>query len=264
MRGLSRVTARRALAISLLWMAVCFSYVYCQQQERTDISPERLVYPETSLCLLDPCCGHALYDPFDIRFFYNDLVSLLRSADYLTVKTQSDVDNVLARNRSAVPEFYDPKVLARICELTGCDYTAFQRLISCEIDREDGFTVPVFFHRNKVTFRVELDIAVVEGKTGSLQYSQRVKGNSSLGRGVQIFPVTVDDPSLYLGYSDREKLARLVMQDLAGKTFEALVKGINKPLSTKYVCYWQDEVHIISDKPGLCPICGSRLVKLFR
>ena len=100
-------------------------------------------------------------------------------------------------------------------------------------------------------------------ETGTLQYSKKVIGEKSLGRGVQIYPIT-EDPSLYLNFREKEKLARQCMQDLARRTFEALIAGMHKPLKTKYICYWQDEVHIISEKPGLCPICGSRLVKIKR
>ena len=253
----------RALLVAGLWAVFPFSSLFCQQYEENAIPPERLVYPETQLCVLDPRCSVA-NDPFNIRDFTIDLMAFLRSEDYLTIKTQAEVEGILARNRAMVPEVYDPKVMARICELTRSDYAAFLRLVSCEIDRGEGFTIPLLFHRNKVTFRVELDLALVEGKTGSLQYAKRLKGEKSLGRGAQVFPLTMDDPNLYLGFRQRERLARLVMQDLAQKTFKALIAGMHKPLGVKYVCYWQDEVHIISNKPGLCPICGSRLVRLVR
>ena len=253
----------RALLVAGLWVAFPFSSLFCQQYEEKVIPPERLVYPETQLCVLDPRDLTA-NDPFDIRDFTLDLMVFLRSEDYLTVKTQAEVKGILARSRAVVPEVYNPEVLARICELTRSDYTVFLRLVSCEIDRGSGFSIPLLFHRNKLTYRAELDMALVEGKTGSLQYSKRLRGQKRLGRGVQVFPVTKDDPNLYLGFRQRERMARLAMQDLAQKTFKALITGMHKPLGVKYACYWQDEVHIISNKAGLCPICGSRLVKLVR
>ena len=54
------------------------------------------------------------------------------------------------------------------------------------------------------------------------------------------------------------------MQNLARRTFEAVLAGIHKTLGDKFICYWGSEVHIISEKTGLCPICGSRLVKIKR
>jgi hypothetical protein len=266
LRALSKLSDGlfRAAIVTVCLLGFSFSPVCSQQFQKKDIPLEKLMYPESRLCLLDPCGSEAVIDPFDVQVFYQSLLSLLRSADYLTVLTQSDVKGVLARNRTVVPEVYDPEIMARICKLTQSDHTAFLHLITCEIDRESGFSIPVLFHRNKVTFRVELDVAVVEGKAGSLQYSRRVEGRQAQGRGVQIYPVSNDDPNLYFGFRQREKLARLAMQDLARNVCEAVLEGIHKPLGTKYVCYWQDEVHIISDKPGLCPICGSRLVKLFR
>ena len=257
------VVSRMSVVATLLTV-FSFSSIFSQQGDEKIIPLERLVYPETQLCLLDVQCGQAVIDPFNIEDFNCDLLSLLRSADYLTVKTQAEVKKILTRNHAAAPEVYDPKALARICEMTYSDYAAFMRLISCEIDRRSGFSIPILFHQNKVTYRAELDVALVEGKTGFLQYSQRVIGEKILGRGMQVFPVTYDDPSLYLGFPQRERLARLAMQDLAQGAFEALIKGMHKPLREKYICYWQNEVHIISDKPGLCPICGSRLVKLVR
>lgn len=254
----------RASVVTVCLLGMSFSPAFCQQSQRSGIPLERLMYPESQLCLLDPYGSETAIDPFDVRIFYNSLLSLLRSADYLTVLTQSDIESVLARNRTVVPDVYDPKIMARICELTQSDHAAFLKLITCEIDRESGFSIPVLFQRNKVTFRAEMAVNVVEGKTGSLQYSRRVEGQQAKGSGVQIYPVSKDDPNLYFGFRQRENLARLAMQDLARNVYEAVIEGIHKPLGTKYVCYWQDEVHIVSDKPGLCPICGSRLVKLYR
>jgi len=256
--------AYRALAAAILLSAFSYSAVFCQEYGPKVIPQERLVYPKTQLCLLDPRLNNAMIDPFDIQVFNRHLLAFLRSADYLTVKTQAEIETILARNRAEIPEVYDRKALDRICDLTGTEFASFMSLISCEIDRESGFSIPVLFHRNKVTFRAELDMALIDGKTGGLQYSQRVKAAQSQGRGIQVFPVTTDDPNLHLGFRQREKLAHLVMQDLARRTFEALIKGMHKPLVEKYMCYWQDEVHIISNKPGLCPICGSRLVKVVR
>jgi hypothetical protein len=226
------------------------------------LPPEKMVYPPAKVCLLD-VRGDTLEYPFRIDDFETDLLSWLRSASYLTVKTESGIQEVLQRNRAAVPEVYDTGELVRICHLADCDYIVFLRLISSEMDLMDGFTVPVLFHRNKVTFRVVVDVAVVEAKTGSLQYTHRVEGKGSERKGVQIYPVT-EDPSLFLDFTSKERLARLTMQNLARGTFEAVIAGIHNQLGVKYICYWQNEVHIIADKPGLCPICGSRLVKIMR
>jgi len=223
---------------------------------------EKLVYPPTRLCLLDVRGKSASY-PFEIRHFIMDLQAYLRSADYLTVKTETEVQEILRRNRISVPDYYDPPSLTRICRLTDCDYLAFLRMIAFDMDLHDGLTIPVLFHKNKVTYRAELDVAVLNGKTGSLQYSKKVVAEKSVGRGYQFFPIT-EDPALHLNFREKETLARTTMQNLARRTFEAVMTGMQKNLVDKYICYWGDEVHIVSDKPGLCPVCGSRLVKIKR
>ncbi|MEA1996814.1 MAG: hypothetical protein U9N45_04220 [Gemmatimonadota bacterium] len=223
---------------------------------------EKLLYPHTRLCLLDVRGQQASY-PFDMEYFRKDLLAYLRGAEWLSVKTEEDLSEALSRNRLSVPDTYEPRTLSQICRLADCDYTAFLRMITIETDIRDGFSIPVFFKRNKVTYSAELDFALLKGETGSLQYSSKVIGRKSMGRGVQVYPVT-EDPSTHLSFREKEFLAREMMQDLARRTFESIMQGIKKPLSVKYICYWQDEVHIISDKPGLCPICGSRLKKIFR
>lgn len=248
------------------WTGICVSALDAQSHDRSfaelPLPPEKLVYPPTKLCLLDVRGKSATY-PFDIQHFVIDLQAYLRSADYLTVKTETEVEKILQRNRVSVPEFYDPRSLTRICKLTDCDYLAYLRMIAFDMDLHDGFTIPVLFHKNKVSYRAELDVAVVDCKTGSLQYSKKVIGKKSVGRGFQIYPIT-EDPALHLNFREKETLARMTMQDLARQTFEAVMTGMQRTLVDKYICYWGDEVHIISEKPGLCPICGSRLVKIKR
>jgi len=247
-----------ALAFGLL----AFSSLRSQDYTGPPVPPEKIIHPHTSLCLLNPR-GAAVFPPFDMNVFRTELLAYLRSSDYLTVKPEEEVAEILARHRVSVPDTYETDILTRICRLTECDYTAFFRMIGFEIDLHDGFSIPVLFHRNKVTYRAELDLAVVEGKTGTLYFSEKIRGKKGVGRGIQIFPVT-EDPAYYsLDFRQKEALARQAMQDLARQTFEPLIKGIHRPLGVRYVCYWQDEIHVISDKPGLCPICGSRLVKKY-
>ena len=229
---------------------------------KTTLSLEQLIYPPSSLCILD-ARGAAIEYPFQADFFRNDLLAYLRSADYLTVKTEAAVSQIISRNRLHVPDTYEPKILAQICRVTDCEYLAYLRLIAFEKDVHSGFTIPVFFHRNKVTYSAELDVAIVNGKTGALQYSEKVIGRGSTNRGVQFYPVT-ENPALHLNFKEKETLARMCMQDLARRTFESVMAGIHRTLGDKYICYWGSEVHIISDKPGLCPLCGSRLVKIKR
>ena len=242
------------------------SALEAQGPEQTFVSSslplEKLVYPPTRLCLLDLQGPSASY-PFDIQHFIMDLQAYLRSADYLTVRTETEVEEILKRNRVSVPESYDPRSLTRICRLTDCDYLAYLRVIAFDMDLHDGFTIPIMFHKNKVTYRAELDLAVLEGKTGSLQYSKKIIGQKSMGRGFQLYPIT-EDPALHLNFREKETLARTAMQNLARRTFEAVMTGMQRTLADKYICYWGEAVHIISDKPGLCPICGSRLVKIKR
>lgn len=255
-----------AILLVIAWTGFHVSALDAQSHEQSitalPLPLEKLVYPPTRLCLLDARGKSAAY-PFDIQHFIMDLHAYLRSADYLTVKTETEVKDILKRNQLSVPECYDPRSLTRICTLTDCDYLAYLRVIVFEMDLHDGFTIPVFFHKNRVTYRAELDVAVLDGKTGTLQYSKKVIGKKSLGRGIQIYPIT-EDPALHLNFKERETLARMTMQDLARRTFEAVMTGMQRALVDKYICYWADEVHIISEKPGLCPICGSRLVKIKR
>ena len=229
---------------------------------KTTLSLEQLIYPPTSLLILD-ARGAAIEYPFQADFFRNDLLAYLRSADYLTVKTEAAVSHILSRDRLHVPDTYEPKILAQICRVTDCEYLAYLKLIAFDKDVHDGFTIPVFVHRNKVTYTAELDVAIVNGKTGALQYSEKVIGRGSTRRGFQFYPIT-EDPALHLNFKEKESLARMCMQDLARRTFESVMTGIHKTLGDKFICYWGSEVHIISDKSGLCPICGSRLVKIKR
>jgi hypothetical protein len=259
-----------ALAFAILlvgaWTGLFVSALDAQSDENgftgSSLPLEKLVYPLTRLCILDVRGKSASY-PFEIQHFIMDLQAYLRSADYLTVKTETEVEEILRRNRVSVPESYDPRSLTRICRITDCDYLAYLRMITFDMDLHDGLTIPVLFHKNKVTYRAELDVAVLDGKTGSLQYSKKVIGEKSVGKGYQLFPIT-EDPALHLNFREKETLARMTMQDLARRTFETVMTGMQKTLGDKYICYWGDEVHIISDKPGLCPICGSRLVKIKR
>ena len=248
------------------WTGICVYALHAQSHDNSfaelPLPPEKLVYPPTKLCLLDIRGKSASY-PFDIQHFVTDLRAYLRSADYLTVETETEVEEILQRNRVSVPEYYDPRSLARICKLTDSDYLVYLRMIAFKMDLHDGFTIPVLFHKNKVTYRAELDLAVLDGKTGSLQYSKKVIGKKSVGRGFQVYPIT-EDPALHLNFREKETLARMTMQDLARQTFEAVMTGMQRTLVDKYICYWGDEVHIVSEKPGLCPICGSRLVKIKR
>jgi len=245
----------------MLFMFLAVSALRAQDSGK-DLPPEKLVYPPTSLCLLDVRGSENSY-PYKIEDFRRAVLSWLRSADYMTVRTESDIQDVLKRNRLSAPDVYESGILARIADLAGCDYAAYLRVIACGLDRNDGFTIPHLFHRNKVTGWIELDMALVEAKTGALQYSQRVRGEAGLGRSFQVYPL-VDDPILALDFRTRELLEQRTVENLARGTFEAIMTGIQKPLGDRYICYWQDEVHIISDKPGLCPICGSKLVRIKR
>jgi len=258
----SNLCGIKSFAGAIILTLLAFSSLAGQKLSASPLSPEKLVYPLNSICLLN-VRGEIPSYPFQLKDFQTELISYLRSADYLTVKTEEELGVVFSRNRVSVPDLYDSQALARICRLTDCDYVVFMKMIALNMNLNDGFTIPVLFHRNKVTFRAELDVAVIERKTGALQYSEKIHGKKSLGRGIQIYPVT-EDPSNYLNFRQRETLARQAMQDLARQTFESLLFGIHKKLGVKYICYWQDEVHIIADKPGLCPICGSRLVKIMR
>jgi len=233
-----------------------------QGEASNKLPPEKLVYPPTSLCLLDIRNAEEGY-PYEMKEFQRAVLSWLRSADYMTVRTESDIQDVLRRNRLSAPEGYEPGLLAKIGELAGCDYVAFMRLSTCGLNRNDGFTIPHLFHRNKVTGWIELDMDLVEVKTGALQYSKRVRGEAGLGKSFQVYPV-VEDPSTYLDFRTRELLEQHTVENTARAAFESIMTGIQKPLGDRFICYWQDEVHIISDKPGLCPICGSRLVRIKR
>lgn len=237
-------------------------FLNAQQNGTAGLPHEELVYPPTSLCVLDVRGQEKCY-PFQLDDFHLDLLAFLRSADYMTVRTESDVRGVLVLNRLEPSRDYDPARLARIASLAGCDYIASMSVVMSGQELMDGFRVPIFFQRNKVTHWVELDMALVEAETGSLRYSKRVRGEAGVGRGFQIYPVE-KTPDLYLSFSEKDRLSRRTMRELARGTFEAIMHGIHKPLGTRYICYWQDEVHIIADKPGLCPICGSRLVRIKR
>jgi len=249
------------LMVVSFWVAT-FTGLQAQNVSGTNLPLEDLVYPPTRLCVLD-VRGFPAHWPFDLGHFRTDLEAYLRSADYLRVFTESEVADIIERNRARIPDTYDPQVLTRVGRLTECDFVAYLRMISLEMDTHDGFFIPVLFKRNKVTYSGEIDLALVDSRKGTLHYSKKVIGSRSLGRGVQIYPVT-EDPSTHLNFRQREELAFEAIQDLARRTFEALMAGIHKDMSDKYICYWQDEVHIIADKPGLCPICGSRLVKIRR
>ncbi|MBW7997464.1 MAG: hypothetical protein FVQ81_12995 [Candidatus Glassbacteria bacterium] len=250
----------------LVAMALCIpqlaSVVLAHDISELRVPLEKLVYPPTTLTLLD-VRGEQVSWPFEINFFRTDLLAYLRSADYLEVKTESEVADIIARNRATIPDTYEPDIMTRIGRLTHSDYVAYLRMIAITRDRHDGFEIPVLFKRNKVTYTAELDLAVVKIETGTLHYSRKVLGKASLGRGVKVYPV-VEDPSTHLDIRRKEELGRTTMQDLARRTFEALMEGIHKDMDTKYICYWDDEVHIIADKSGLCPICGSRLVRIQR
>ncbi len=223
---------------------------------------EDMVYPHATLTLLD-VRGAQISWPFDHEFFRTDLLAYLRAADYLEVKTESQVADIIARNRAMVPDTYDPAIMTRIGRVTHSDYVAYLRLIAITRNRNDGFEIPVLFKRNKVTYTAELDLNLVKTETGTLQYSRKIMGKASLGRGVKVYPI-VEDPSTHLDIRRKEELGRQAMQNLAYRTYEAIMDGMHKDMNTRFICYWGDEVHIISDKPGLCPICGSRLVKIKR
>ncbi len=250
-----------ALALPLVALFAAFLAAPLTAEDFSDyrLPPEELVYPPAKLCLLElrgePCF------PFDLKAFGSDLLAFLRSAEYLTVVPEAGLRPILERSRVPVPENYDAEALARIGRLAGCDQVVFMRLYACEIDRGDGFRIPVLFRRNQVTARLELDLAVVASEQGRLLGSQRVEGRRSTGRGIQIYPL-IDDPDTHLGFRDRDRLVRDAVYDLARQTAAAVVATIHARMSEKFVCYWQDEVHIISDQPGLCPICGSRLVRI--
>ena len=251
-----------ALLAALALLGLASANLGAQTVSGTRLPLEDLVYPLTRLCLLD-VRGTAMHWPFNLDFFRTDLEAYLRSADYLTIRTESDVAEIIERNRAQIPDTYNPQVLTRVGRLTDCQFVAYLRLISLKMDHHDGFSVPILFKRNKVTYSGEIDLALVDSEKGTLQYSTKVIGGKSVGRSVQVYPVT-EDPSTHLSFLDKEELAGEAMQDLARRTFEALMTGMHKDMSDKYICYWQDEVHIIADKPGLCPICGSRLVKIRR
>jgi hypothetical protein len=259
-------TFRAGIRFGLISGVVCLSLFVAPtlraQDSGKDLPPEKLVYPPTSLCLLDVRGSENSY-PYKIDDFRRAVISWLRSADYMTVRTESDIQDVLRRNRLNAPDVYESVTLARIADLAGCDYAAYLRINACGLDRGDGFTIPHLFHRNKVTGWIEMDVALVDAKTGALQYSKRVRGEAGLGRSFQVYPL-VDDPMTSLDFRTRELLEQRTVENLARGTFEAIMTGIQKPLGDRYICYWQDEVHIISDKPGLCPICGSKLVRIKR
>jgi len=256
--------AGRGYSLALLFAILAFLPIpaAAQEIEASKVPLEDLVYPYATLTLLD-LRGAEISWPFERDFFRTDLLAYLRSADYLDVRSEAQVSEVIARNRATVPDTYDPEIMTRIGRLTHSDFVAYLRMITITQDRHDGFEIPVFFKRNKVTFSAELDLAVVKTETGTLHYSQKVIGKASLGRGVKVYPI-VEDPSTHLDIRGKEELGRAAMQDLARRTFEALLAGIHKGMDTKYICYWGDEVHIIADRSGLCPICGSRLVKIKR
>lgn len=264
--GVERRSAREGLRAFPLLAAICLtllsSVVSAHEMKRSKIPLEKLVYPPTALTLLDVRGEQASW-PFEIDFFRTDLHAFLRSADYLDVKTESEVADIIARNRATIPDTYDPVIMTRIGMITHSDYVAYLRMIAITRDRRDGFEIPVLFKRNKVTYKAELDLAIVRTEDGSLHYSTKVIGKASLGRGIKVYPI-VEDPSTHLDIRRKEELGRSAMQDLARRTFEALMDGIHKDMSTKFICYWDDEVHIIADKSGLCPICGSVLVKIKR
>jgi hypothetical protein len=262
-----RMPGRRGALTLLLAAACCLPVLSSAQVSSEEIKTskmplEDLIYPHATLTLLD-LRGEGISWPFEQDFFRTDLLAYLRSADYLQVRSEEQVADIIARNRATVPDTYDPAIMTRIGRLTHSDYVAYLRMITITQDRHDGFEIPVLFKHNKVTFSAELDLAVVKTETGALHYSTKVIGKASLGKGLKVYPI-VEDPSTHLDIRGKEDLARAAMQDLARKTFEALMDGIHKGMETKYICYWGDEVHIISDKSGLCPICGSRLVKIKR
>lgn len=262
-----RMPGRRGTLALLLAVAFCLpalgaAQVTSEEIKTSKVPLEDLVYPYSTLTLLD-LRGEKISWPFEKDFFRTDLLAYLRSADYLQVRSEEQVADIIARNRATVPDTYDPAIMTRIGRLTQSDYVAYLRMITITQDRHDGFEIPVLFKRNKVTFSAELDLAVVKTATGTLHFSKKVVGKASLGKGLKVYPI-VEDPSTHLDIRGKEDLARAAMQDLARKTFDALMEGIHKGMQTRYICYWGDEVHIISDKTGLCPICGSRLVKIKR
>ncbi|MEA2062572.1 MAG: hypothetical protein U9P14_02635 [Gemmatimonadota bacterium] len=250
----------KSLTMAVLVFACSYSSLFCQINGRKKVTPKEIFNPQTRLCFLD-IHDEMIVNPFRTEDLTRGLISLLRSANYLIVRRETDVQAELKRNRALVPQIFDQELLARICDATRSDYTSFMRLICCEFRRDGGFGIPVLFHRNKVIARAVIDIALVEGKTGELSYSKRVESKVSMGRGVQVFPVSTDDPNLHLSLGQRMDLARRAMEKLARKTFEAMMSGIEKPQDWKYVCYWNDDIHIITDKPGVCPVCGSYLVR---
>ena len=250
----------------LIVFALCVSFrtspVLAHEINTTRVPLEDLVYPHATLTLLD-VRGAQVSWPFEHEFFRTDLLAYLRGADYLEVKNEREVADIIARNRATVPDTYDPAVMTLIGRVTHSDYVAYLRLIAITRDRHDGFEIPILFKRNKVTYTAELDLSLVKTETGTLQFSRKVMGKASLGRGVKVYPI-VEDPSTHLDIRRKEELGRKAMQNLAYKTYEAIMEGIHKDMNTRHICYWGEEVHIISDKPGLCPICGSRLVKIKR
>ncbi len=254
------------LAVVLLALALCpamgSGVARAAENGTARVPLEDLEYPRAALTLLD-MRGAQLSWPFEREFFRTDLLAYLRSADYLDVKTESEVADIITRNRTTVPDTYDPAFMTRIGKVTRSDYVVYLRMIAVTRDRHDGFEIPVLFKRNKVTYTAELDLSLVQVATGTLQYSRKVLGKASLGRGFRAYPV-VEDPTTHLDIRLQEELGRQTMQDLARSTFEVIMEGIHKDMNTRFICYWGDEVHIISDKPGLCPICGSRLVRIKR
>ncbi len=252
--------------LPLIALAVCaplrIGSALAHEINTSRVPLEDLVYPHAALTLLD-VRGAQVSWPFEHEFFRTDLLAYLRSADYLEVKTESEVADIIARNRLTVPDTYDPAIMTRIGRVTHSDYVAYLRMIAITRDRHDGFEIPILFKRNKVTYTAELDLTLVETETGTLQYSRKIMGKASLGRGIKVYPI-VEDPSTHLDIRRKEELGRQAMQNLARSTFEAIMEGIHRNMDKRFICYWDDEVHIISEKPGLCPICGSRMVGIKR
>ena len=242
--------------------------VSAQGKARDDIlsgtlPPEKLIYPESRLLVLNPKVDY-IKPPFDLAIFNRDILQRLRSQNYLDVVTEDEVLGILKRNRLEVPDEFEPKIIGRMGKVTECNNVAYMRIVSFELDRESGYGIPFLAHRNKVTYRAVLELTIVDSQTATAKYYEKIVGRSSIGRGVQVFPVSMDDPNLFLDFREKEDLARNTLQDLSKRTMEATLMGIHQGMEKKFICYWDDEVHIISDKPGLCPICGSKLLEIRR
>ena len=262
-----RLMSKTAASIVLLLIVGAMS-IFAQEKSRDDIlsgvlPPEKLIYPSSRLLVLNPKLDY-VKPPFDLEIFNRDILQRLRSENYLDVVTEDEVLGILKRNHLEVPNEFEPKIIGRMGKVTECDNVAYMRIISFELDKESGYGIPLLAHRNKVIYRAVLELTIVSSETATAKYYENIVGRASVGCGVQVFPVTMNDPNLFLNFRQQEDLARSTLQDLSRRTMEATLKGIHQGMEKKYICYWDDEVHIISDKPGLCPICGSRLHEIRR